>query len=45
MYGAVLREGDLIALDGTSGEVTTDDIPLVEAAIAANSAAENARGG
>jgi len=26
----VLREGDLIAIDGTSGVVTTDDVPLVE---------------
>src|SRR5205085_361309 len=28
--GHVLHEGDLIAIDGTSGVVTTDDVPLVE---------------
>jgi pyruvate, orthophosphate dikinase len=28
--GTVLHEGDLIALDGTAGVVTTDDVPLVE---------------
>ncbi len=28
--GTVLREGDLIALDGTSGIVTTADVPLVD---------------
>src|SRR4051812_3629248 len=28
--GTVLREGDCIALDGTSGEVTVDDVPLVD---------------
>jgi pyruvate,orthophosphate dikinase len=28
--GRVLREGDKIALDGSSGEVTTDDVPLEE---------------
>ncbi|MFL5885245.1 MAG: pyruvate, phosphate dikinase, partial [Thermoleophilaceae bacterium] len=28
--GTVLHEGDLIAIDGTSGVVTTDDVPLVE---------------
>jgi len=28
--GAVFREGDLIALDGTSGVVTADDVPLVD---------------
>src|SRR4051794_32368555 len=28
--GTVLHEGDLLALDGTSGIVTTDDVPLVE---------------
>jgi len=28
--GTVLREGDLIAIDGTAGVVTTDDVPLVE---------------
>ena len=26
----VLTEGDLIAINGTTGEVTTDDVPLVE---------------
>jgi pyruvate,orthophosphate dikinase len=26
----VLREGDLIAIDGTTGAVTTDDVPLVD---------------
>src|SRR5207302_1441131 len=28
--GRVLHEGDLLAIDGTSGIVTTDDVPLVE---------------
>jgi pyruvate, orthophosphate dikinase len=28
--GTVLKEGDLIAIDGTSGDVTTEDVPLVE---------------
>src|SRR4051794_39185123 len=28
--GTVLHEGDRIALDGTSGEVTVDDVPLVD---------------
>src|SRR3954469_13600565 len=28
--GTVLHEGDLLAIDGTSGIVTTDDVPLVE---------------
>ena len=27
--GRVLREGDLIAVDGTSGNITLDDVPLV----------------
>jgi pyruvate,orthophosphate dikinase len=27
----VLREGDLIAIDGSAGTITTDDVPLVEA--------------
>jgi pyruvate, orthophosphate dikinase len=31
--GTVLHEGDLLALDGTSGVVTTDDVPLVEPAV------------
>jgi len=26
----VLRDGDLVAIDGTTGAVTTDDVPLVE---------------
>jgi pyruvate,orthophosphate dikinase len=29
--GTVLHEGDLIAIDGSNGAVTTDDVPLVEA--------------
>ncbi len=29
--GVVLRRGDRIAIDGTTGAVTTDDVPLVEA--------------
>jgi pyruvate,orthophosphate dikinase len=28
--GVELREGDLIAIDGTTGRVTTEDVPLVE---------------
>ena len=28
--GRTLRRGDLIAIDGTSGRVTTDDVPLIE---------------
>src|SRR6266513_1604483 len=31
--GTVLHEGDLLAIDGTSGVVTTDDVPLVEPAV------------
>jgi pyruvate,orthophosphate dikinase len=31
--GTVLHEGDLIAIDGSNGAVTTDDVPLVEAAM------------
>ena len=27
---AVLREGDVVTIDGTTGAVTTDDVPLVE---------------
>ncbi len=27
----VLRGGDLIAIDGSAGTITTDDVPLVEA--------------
>jgi pyruvate,orthophosphate dikinase len=29
----VLHEGDLIAIDGSNGAVTTDDVPLVEASM------------
>jgi pyruvate, orthophosphate dikinase len=28
--GTTLKEGDRIAIDGTSGSITTDDVPLVE---------------
>ncbi|MBK5110392.1 MAG: pyruvate, phosphate dikinase [Thermoleophilia bacterium] len=28
-----IREGELIAIDGTTGEITTEDVPLVEAKI------------
>jgi pyruvate,orthophosphate dikinase len=28
--GTVLRDGDLIAIDGTTGCITTDDVPLVD---------------
>ena len=28
--GTVLREGDLIAIDGSDGVITTDDVPLVD---------------
>ncbi|TMM01888.1 MAG: pyruvate, phosphate dikinase [Actinobacteria bacterium] len=28
--GRVLREGDMLAIDGTTGCITTDDVPLVE---------------
>jgi pyruvate, orthophosphate dikinase len=31
--GHVLHRGDRIAIDGTTGEVTTDDVPLVEARV------------
>ena len=31
----VLHEGDLLAIDGTTGSVTTDDVPLVEPEITA----------
>jgi pyruvate,orthophosphate dikinase len=30
---AVLREGDVVTIDGTTGAVTTDDVPLVEPAM------------
>ena len=28
--GALVHEGDLIAINGTTGEITVDDVPLVE---------------
>jgi pyruvate,orthophosphate dikinase len=31
--GTALREGDAIAIDGSSGAITTDDVPLVEAEV------------
>ncbi|MEX0992392.1 MAG: pyruvate, phosphate dikinase [Solirubrobacterales bacterium] len=31
--GTVLHEGDAIAIDGSTGNITTDDVPLVEAGI------------
>src|SRR6201999_1480230 len=31
--GTELHEGDRIAIDGTQGQVTTDDVPLVEARV------------
>jgi pyruvate,orthophosphate dikinase len=31
--GTVLHEGDLIAIDGSDGAVTTDDVPLVDASM------------
>jgi len=31
--GTVLHEGDQIAIDGSNGAVTTDDVPLVEASM------------
>ncbi|GAC1528495.1 MAG: pyruvate, phosphate dikinase [Thermoleophilaceae bacterium] len=34
--GTVLRQGDLIAIDGTTGVVTVDDVPLVEPEVDAN---------
>ncbi|MEX2196512.1 MAG: pyruvate, phosphate dikinase [Thermoleophilaceae bacterium] len=34
--GTTLREGDLIAIDGTAGIVTTDDVPLVEPEVDGN---------
>ncbi len=34
--GTSLHEGDAIAIDGTKGCVTTDDVPLVEARVDAN---------
>jgi len=34
--GTVLHEGDAIAIDGTKGQVTVDDVPLVEAQVDEN---------
>jgi len=34
--GSVLHEGDAIAIDGTKGQVTVDDVPLVEARVDKN---------
>jgi pyruvate,orthophosphate dikinase len=34
--GTCLHEGDAIAIDGTKGQVTVDDVPLVEAHVDAN---------
>ncbi len=34
--GTKLHEGDRIAIDGTRGQVTTDDVPLVEARVDEN---------
>jgi pyruvate,orthophosphate dikinase len=34
--GTELHEGDAIAIDGTKGSVTTDDVPLVEAQVDEN---------
>jgi len=34
--GTKLHEGDRIAIDGTKGQVTTDDVPLVEARVDEN---------
>jgi pyruvate,orthophosphate dikinase len=34
--GTVLHEGDLIAIDGTDGVITIDDVPLVEPEVDAN---------
>jgi pyruvate,orthophosphate dikinase len=34
--GTHLHEGDCIAIDGTKGQVTTDDVPLVEARVDEN---------
>jgi pyruvate,orthophosphate dikinase len=34
--GTSLHEGDAIAIDGTKGQVTVDDVPLVEAQVDAN---------
>jgi pyruvate, orthophosphate dikinase len=34
--GTTLHEGDRIAIDGTKGQVTTDDVPLVDAQVDEN---------
>ncbi len=34
--GTTLKEGDAIAIDGTTGRVTTEDVPLVEARVDEN---------
>jgi pyruvate,orthophosphate dikinase len=34
--GTTLKEGDAIAIDGTTGRVTTDDVPLVDARVDEN---------
>ncbi len=34
--GTLLHEGDLIAIDGSDGVITTDDVPLVEPEVDAN---------
>jgi pyruvate,orthophosphate dikinase len=34
--GTKLSEGDMIAIDGTKGQVTTDDVPLVDAQVNEN---------
>jgi pyruvate,orthophosphate dikinase len=31
--GTLLREGDLLAIDGSTGEVTADDVPLIPPAV------------
>ena len=41
--GHVLREGDLIAIDGTTGAVTLDDVPLVDAARSTTQLRDRAR--
>ena len=30
IIGTILREVDLLAIDGTTGAVTTDDVPLID---------------
>src|SRR6185437_2594165 len=34
--GTKLHEGDMIAIDGTKGQVTTEDVPLVDAEVNEN---------